>query len=178
MEEQKNPINESLTDTDLDVLSGMMVIFLHSAERIIEIIELEYERRYRAGKEYKQYIKQLGKAATDEIVKREVKHIVRGDERNQLGRILKAGKDFHRLIEVLNKTARNSHKDGVTEWDSFDAIIHDVNILCYIYGLIGNCPNDDDEIKLLSTLKLMAKGDRVSERVLARLKEQVESSAA
>ena len=177
MEQQLNPLNESLTDTDLDVLSGMMVIFLHSAERIIEIMELEYERRYRAGKEYKQYVKRFGKAKTDELVRQEVKRVVRGDERNQLGKILKAGKDFHRLIEVLNKTARNAHKEGVTEWDSFDAIIHDVNMLCYIYGLIGNCPSDDDEIKLLSTLKLLAKGDRVSPRVMARLKEQVESVA-
>ena len=177
MEVKINPINEPLTDTDLDVLSGMMVIFLHSAERIIKIMEMEYERRYRAGKEYKQYVKRFGKAKTDELVKQEVRRVVRGDERNQLGKILKAGKDYQRLIEVLNKTARNAHKEGVTEWDSFDAIIHDVNMLCYIYGLIGNCPNDDDEIKLLSTLKLLAKGDRVSPRVLARLKEQVESVA-
>ena len=177
MEQQLNPLNESLTDTDLDVLSGMMVIFLHSAERIIEIMELEYERRYRAGKEYKQYVKRFGKAKTDELVRQEVKRVVRGDERNQLGKLLRIGNDFHKAIEVLNKTARNAHKEGVTEWDSFDAIIHDVNMLCYIYGLIGNCPSDDDEIKLLSTLKLLAKGDRVSPRVMARLKEQVESVA-
>lgn len=174
MEEQKNPINEPLTDADLDALSGIMIIFLHSAERIMQIMELEYERRYRVGKEYRQYVKQAGKIVADMIIKREMKQMVRGDERSQLGKILKVGKDFHHLMGILNKAARNAHKQGVTELETFDAIIHDVNMLCYIYGLITNCSSDDDEIKLLSTLKLLAKGDRVSERVIARLKEQVE----
>jgi hypothetical protein len=174
MEVKTDPINEPLTETDLDVLSGMMIIFLHSAERIIRIIELEYERRYQEGTEYKRLCRLHGKAAVDAMMGAKVKEVIRGDERNKLGKILKAAKEFHLHMETLNESGRKAHRSDVTEWETFDAIIHDVNVLCYMYGLMGNSTTDDDELKILSTLKLLAKGDRVSPRVMARLKENVE----
>ena len=173
--EEQNPLWEPLTDEDIDVLSGMMIIFAHSMERIIDIIELAYEDRYRQGKQYKELCKTLGKAAADNIAHKGIQRMYRQDEAYQIGRILKTAKDLHRMMEVLNGKARKAHSENTTEWQTFDAIIHNTNLLCYMYGLIGNCNGDDDELKLLSFLKVLAKDNRVSRRVLERLREQVEA---
>ena len=171
----EDPKTERLTDEDLDVLSGMMIIFAHSMERIVGIIELAYEDRYRQGKQYKELCKTVGKVRADEIAHAGIQRMYRQDENYQIGRILKVSKDLHRMMEVLNMRARNAHSENTTEWETFDAIIHDVNLLCYMYGLIGNCNGDDDGLKLLSFLKVLAKGKRVSPRVLERLREQVDA---
>lgn len=162
--------NDRLTDTDLDVLSGMMIIFMHSAERIIQMIEFAYEEQYRAGNDYKYYCKLYGKARADMEVHKQTQKIIRGDERNKLGKILKAAKDFHYHMQALTKSGSEAHREGIADWQAQDAIVHDVNKLCYMYALIGNCPTDEDEIKIMSTIKILAKDNRVSERILERLK--------
>lgn len=166
----ENPIEDQFTDVDFDVLSGMMIIFMNAAERIIQMIELQYELQYRSGNDYKYYCKLYGKAKADEVVKQTVRKIVRGDERNKIGKILKAAKDFHYHMKALNKTATESGPAHKQEWQVQDDIVHDSNILCYMYALIGNCDSDDAEIKIISTLKALAKGHRVSDRIINRLK--------
>jgi hypothetical protein len=175
LEEKKalSPEEERLTDTDLDVLSGMLIIFLHSAERIIQLMELEYDQRYRASREYKELCRKHGKLQVDHMLKTKVREIVRGDERHKLGKILKSAKEFHMHMETLNKAGREAHSSNVTELDAFDAIEHDKNFLCYMYALLANCLTDEDELKVLSWVKLIAKGTRVSDRILERLKPKV-----
>ncbi len=169
MEEVK--ISEGiLTDDELDVLSGMMIIFMHSFEKLLSMTELHYEAQYRASKEYKQFVRMYGKAYVDNQLKEKVRNIVRGDDRNKLGKVLKAAKEFHREMENLTQSGVASHKEGITDADSLSAIVHDVNFLCYAYALMANTTRDDDEIKILSTLKLLAKGNRVSENLMNKLK--------
>jgi hypothetical protein len=166
----ENQIEDQFTDVDFDVLSGMMIIFLNAAERIIQMIELQYEQQYRAGNDYKYYCKLYGKARADEVLRQQVRRVVRGDERNKIGKIIKAAKDFHYHMKSLNQQAVQSKPDNKEEWQMQDCIIHDSNVLCYMYALIGNCDSDDAEIKIISTLKALAKGHRVSDRIINRLK--------
>lgn len=67
MEEQKNPILEPLDDVDLDVLSGMEIIFAHAMERIVGIIERAYEARYRQGIEVDMHISRQPKEGYREM---------------------------------------------------------------------------------------------------------------
>lgn len=159
----------TLSDADLDVLSGMMIIFMHSAEKILQVMENHYFAEYRAGAEYKQLCKQYGKAAVDKAARDQIQHIVRGDERNKLGKILKAAENFHYQMQTLTESAFAAHGEEITDADSMTAIIHDTNVLCYLYALMGNCDGKDDEIKIISTIKAFAKGKRVSENVLNKL---------
>ena len=168
-EEIKIP-HGSLSNDDLDVLSSMMVVFMHAAEKCLLIMETHYELEYMAGKEYQYYCKRYGKALTDAIVRKQTKRIIRGDERNQLGRIIKTAKDFQLSMEKLFDTAIKSHSKETTDVDSLNHLMHDVNFLCYLYALMANCNGKDDEIKLVSTVKALAKGDRVSDNVLDKLK--------
>lgn len=172
MDEEIKIPHGTLSDEDLDVLSGMMVVFMHAAEKCLSKMETHYELEYMAGKEYQYYCKIYGKDKTDAIVHNQVRKVIRGDERNQLGKIIKAAKDFHKAQEKLFETAIKSHTKETTDVQSLDGLMHDVNFLCYVYALMCNCNGSDDEIKLLSTVKVMAKGDRVCDNLLEKLKIQ------
>ena len=60
-------------------------------------------------------------------------------------------------------------KEGIKDTDAFDSIVHDQNILCYLYALLANCEGQDAEMKVVSTIKAMAKGNMVSDNILKRL---------
>lgn len=158
----------TLTNADIDVVSGMMVIFMHAAEKCLQIVENNYFAEYQAGAEYKRLSKQYGKAIVDKVAKQQVKRIVRGDERNKLGKLLRTAELFHQQMESLTETAYKSHDRSMTDGGAMSAIVHDVNYLCLLYALMGNCDGKDDEIKIISTVKAFAKGKRVSEQVLAK----------
>lgn len=168
-EEIKIP-HGTLTREDIDVLSEFMIVFMHAAEKCLQVIELHCQLEYMAGQEYKYYCKQYGKARTDAIVRKQVQKVIRGDERSKLGNIIKKADEFHKSMESLFDTAIKAHDKDRTDADSLNGLMHDVNFLCYCYALMCNCPKDEDEIKLLSTVKAMAKGKQVSDNVLEKLK--------
>ena len=149
-----------------------MVIFMHSAEKCLQIMETHYALEYMAGNDYKYLCKLYGKPRADQIVKEQVAKIIRGDKRNELGKILKTAQDSHKSMEKLFDTAIKAHDKDVSNFDTFNALQHDVNFLCYCYALMCNCPKDEDEIKVISTIKALAKGHRVSDNVLDKLKIQ------
>lgn len=161
---------EQLTNEELDVLSGMMVVFMHSAERCIQIMEKHYTAQYQAGSNYKQLVRKVGKPRADEIVKGTVQRIVRGDKRNNLRKLLDTAAAFHKHMDNLTETAITCHDKNTTFVQMFDHLQHDINYLCRIYSLMANCNGEDDEIKLESTIKAMAKGDRCSQRVIDMFK--------
>ena len=47
-----------------------------------------------------------------------------------------------------------------------------MNRLCYIQNLLRNI-SDEDMLKVYSTLKVLAKGDTVSDRILERINKTV-----
>ncbi len=163
----------TLSNDEINVLSGMMIIFMHAAERCVRLMEQHYEAEYRAGADYKRICKALGRAKTDEIVRQQTKKIVRGDERNNIGRLLKLAADFENAMERLTLSGIRAHSEDTTEVQAFDAIIHDVDYLCYLYALMVNCNGKDDEIKITSALKALAKGDRVSDRLLNMFNQNI-----
>lgn len=169
MKEELTISKGTLSETDLDILSGMMIVFLRAAEKCMQMIELHYEAEYRAGNEYKQYCKLYGKAYVDSVLAAKVQKIIRGDERNKLGQLLKRAKDFHTAMDTLVDSGMKAHNDHCTDVQAFDAIMHDSNFLCYLYALTGNCNGKDDELKILSTIKAFAKDGRVSDNLLNKL---------
>ena len=174
MEEKK----DRLTEDDINVLYGMTTIFLNAAERNIQLIELAFNEEYRTLGEYKQQCRRLGKANVDAILKRKVHDMIHND-RDKLGKILKVAKDFHYYMEFLNKMGRTECVvEGVNELEAQESMIHDANLLSYLYALMVNCNGADDEIKIISFFKALAKGNRVSERIFDRLKKNVEAATA
>jgi len=173
METELKPDEQLLTQQDLDQLCGMMIIFLHSAERIVQMIELAYDEQYRNCRDYQKLVKLYGQPNADTIVKASVRKVIRNDERLNLSRLLKIGQDFHKAMERITNEGMKAHAENGSEIANFNAIEHDTNLLCYIYALMANVP-DGDDIKLLSTLKVLAKEQRVSDRILDRLKANSE----
>lgn len=170
MNEATTAIRRSpLTAQDLDVLSDMMIVFMHASEKCLRIIEQHYEVEYAAGNEYKRLRKVYGDVRAKQILGDTVKSIMRGDQRNRLGRIFKLANEFFSLVQNMTDQAIEAHTTDATNADSFNALFHDTNFLCYLYALMGNCDGKDDEIKIISTIKAFAKGKRVSENVLNKL---------
>lgn len=164
----------TLSDQDLDVLSGMLIIFLHAAEKVVSIIENNKALEYMAGSEYKYYCKLYGKARTDQVVKEQARKIIRGDKRLDLGNLLATAKKLHQMMEKVTSEGMIAHSEEISDVQAFNAIEHDVNFLVYMYGIMGNVDCDNDELKLISTLKAMAKGHRVSDNLLSKLEVKLQ----
>lgn len=163
----------TLTEEEQDVLSGMMIIFLRSAEKCLSMLENHFFLEYQASKEYNMLKKKLGKLRADMILKEQVSNIIRGDERNKLGKLLEQGNAFHNTFEKIFNNGMKAHKDDIKDEEAFDFMINDANFLVYLYALIGNCEEEIDSIRILSSVKALAKGHRVSDNLLEKLKVTV-----
>lgn len=161
---------DTLTEDELDVLSGMFIVFLHSAERILRVMEQHYETIYRQSNDYMKLCKKVGKPRADEILRNETIRVVRGDQKNKIGKILKAAELFKSQMEGLTINAAESHVDGVTFAQSFDALHHDVEFLCRFYAKMVNCNGKNDEVMLDAFITRLAQGDRCSERIINNFK--------
>jgi len=162
---------ERLTQEDIDKLVSMMIIYFNCAERMVQMIELAYDAKYRTGDDYKLLVKRVGKVRANLIVKEQVQKVVRGEERMKIGRLLKLAQELHKTMESLNDIGMEGRREDVTLWDCFGAIREDVNYLCYLYALMANCKNESDSMQILSFVRRLAVDDSISERILTRLRE-------
>lgn len=158
-----------LTQQDIDILAGIAIICTHVAERAINAIAQSIENEYKKKPQYDAYCKRYGRVAVDEYIKKTAIEFARGDERFAMGKTLK---ELQRALKTVeNITARSISKDCcalASELVAYDALQADVNLYGKIFALISNCDNDDDIIKIESTIKAFAgkwKKDRASDRV-------------
>lgn len=154
------------TEKDLDKIYGMMLIFAHAMERCLSLAEMHYAAEYRGSNDYKRLCKAYGKAYAGEIVRRGAHKVISHDKKHKFGEIIAQAKRLYTMMEKVSETAMVSCENNAGLGEAYDALHHDVNFLCKIYALMGNCTGEDDEIKLMSTVKMLAKGDRISERVI------------
>ncbi len=159
-----------LNKHDLDRATALMIIFFHAGERMMRLVEEHYEAEYRAGDDYRKLSKIYGKVQADAIVKKMTREIIRGDERMKLGRILKHIESIHTLMDGVTTTGITVHSDDTTAADSFDALMHDAKQACYISALMTNI-REEDMLKAVSTLKILAKDKNVSHELLEMLEQ-------
>ena len=74
-----------------------------------------------------------------------------------------------RLTAAATAVDQQAKDKGITYVDLFDALQHDANLLAYRHALMANT-RTEDEIKVDSALKALAKDNRVSEAILEQLK--------
>ena len=78
--------------------------------------------------------------------------------------------DVHKDMQrIFNAAMEHGTLNG---YDNMDPLMVEVNRLCYIQNLLRNI-SDEDMLKVYSTLKVLAKGDTVSDRILERIKKTV-----
>lgn len=155
-----------LTDKDRDVLSAMMITFFHAAERCLQEIERDYAEEYRRGAEFKRLAKKLGTARAMVEVDGATRRIIRGDERNRLGKILDAGKRLHYEMERLTESAARAHQKDVSDIQAFDALMSDANLLCRMAAYMGNFPDNDAVVKAEAMMQLLGKKKSVSTKIV------------
>ena len=129
-DEKLDPIAQPLVERDIDHLSGMMIVTLLAAENFMKMIELAYGAKYRTTDNYQVLVRTYGKAQADLIVQTCVRKEVRQDERLQLGRLFKIGKEFHALMEKITDEGMKAHDENGSEENNFNAMVHDYNMLC------------------------------------------------
>lgn len=163
MEEEKYT---HLTDADLDQLSGIMILGFHMAELAMSQMEHEYARRYDGSKEYQTACKMYGKAYADSVVLDTVVRQLRGDQRCKVGELLKAFQRVKYLMETLTNRTIEARPEDVKASDQFDAVQNNTNYWSYIYCLMSNITKPEDALKIESQMKIFAKSDNISERVI------------
>lgn len=166
---------EQLTLSDIKTLESMFIVEMHSAERIFRVIENGLANIYRESKDYKKLVKQYGKAAADKIVKDYTHSVLTQDETYNIGKLLEECKTLHYYMDRLTAAAiaidPNAEDKGRKEMEMFDALRADSNQLAYVHALLSNVP-ESDMIKVISTLKVLAKDNSVSTAILEELKTE------
>ena len=163
----------TLTIEDIKTLESMFIVEMHSAERIFRVIENGLADIYRQSKDYKQLVKQYGKAAADKIVTTYTHRVLSHDEQYNCGKLLEVCKTLHHYMDRLTAAAiaidPKAEDKGRKEMEMFDVLQHDAQLLAYRHGLMANV-RPEDEIKVDSILKALAKDHHASEAILEQLK--------
>lgn len=163
----------TLTIEDIKTLESMFIVEMHSAERIFRVIENGLADIYRQSKDYKQLVKQYGKAAADKIVTTYTHRVLSHDEVYNIGKLLEVCKTLHHYMDRLTAAAiaidPQAEDKGRKEMEMFDVLQHDAQLLAYRHALMVNIP-DTEDIKVDSMLKLLAKDHHASEAILEQLK--------
>ncbi len=158
-----------LTVQEKDVLVSIFIIFMHAAERCVTILEQSYEEEYKDSQDYQRLKKQYGPAVADEMLRTTTQRLLRQDEKLQVGKLLQSAKDFQSKMEKLSAISSRfagEEENSFTFMQVFDYIQHDINFLLRVYSYIINCKDKDDEIKIETTLKMIAKDNKVPERLI------------
>lgn len=161
-----------MTIQEIKRLESMFIVEMHAAERIIRLIESGMEKIYRESKDYKRLVKKMGKVAADKIVKDYTHRVLTQDETYNCGLLLEECKTLHYYMDRLTAAAiavdPNAEDKDIKEMDMFDALQHDANLLAYRHGLMANV-RPEDEIKVDSALKALAKDHCISDEILKEL---------
>ena len=156
---------KQLTPQEMDALTGMMIVLFHAGERCSQIIMQQYAAQYKASQDYKVLCKRCGKAQADLIVQEQTEKILTQADKLQVKRIVKQAEDLQRSIEKMTTIAIQVG-DQANACDNFDALLNDANNVCKLTGYYANIITEEDMLKADSALKLLAKGKRVSEKVM------------
>ena len=162
-----------MTIEDIKTLESLFIVEMHSAERIFRLIETGMETIYRESKDYKALVKKYGKPAADKIVTTYTHRVLSHDEVYNIGKLLEVCKTLHHYMDRLTAAAiaidPQAEDKGRKEMEMFDALQHDGNLLAYRHALMVNV-RPEDEIKVDSMLKALAKDHHASEAILEQLK--------
>ena len=165
-----DPTTQVLTIEDRDNLSADMLVNLHCAERHMTMIELSYVQEIRDTDEYRYLVRKHGKASAEATLFAQTHRILRNDERYQISQLMRHIGDVHKDMQrIFNAAMEHGTLEG---YENMDPLMVEVNLLCYIQNLLRNI-SDEDMLKVYSTLKVLAKGDTVSDRILERIKKTV-----
>lgn len=165
-----------LTKEDIRTLESMLMQSFHEANVLLNLIEIGLWRMYRDSKDFRKLVKQYGHNA-DAIVKATVREQLTKDETYQVGKILKKAGELKYLFDQLTGTAiaiDPSADDRIRkEAEMFEALMHDAKLMAWRHAMMCNI-TDSGDLQLDSTLKLLAKDHRVSDRIIQRLKQNSE----
>lgn len=162
---------QPLSKEEIKTLESMLIVSAHEMNVILNAIELGLFRIYKESKDYKKLVKMYGKTNADEIVKATTHQQLTQDETYQIGKILqKIGELkylFDRLTGAGTAITPGTKDKEMKEMEMFEALMNDANLFAWRHAMMCNIPAEDD-IKLDSTLKLLAKDHRVSDNIIAR----------
>ena len=149
----------------MDALTGMMIVLFHAGERCSQIITQQYAAQYKASKDYQLLCKMYGRAKADLMVQEQTEKILTQADKMQVKRICKQAEDLHRSIERMTDFAI-AVGEQEQAFDNFDALLNDANNVCKLAAYYANIITEEDMLKADSTLKTLAKGQRISETIM------------
>lgn len=133
-----------LSEKELDVLTGSMIVFISAIERIMSLIECHYKVVYEDDKNYKQLVKKIGPVKAQQFLSETVRNQLTQNETLQLGRWLKEVKMLHSMTEKITdagiKEARGDKH--FNEIESTECLMNDYNLAVRIFLTLGNIKKD------------------------------------
>ena len=162
------PKEQPLTIEDRDNLSSDLLVDLHAAEKHMQMIELSFVHEIQATENYKRLVKEKGKTNAEVILYAKTHRILRQDDRYRVNQVMQAFAAAHRAMQkIFNAAIENGVEDG---YNNMEPLMVETNRLCLVQNLLRNI-SDEDMVKAISTIKVLAKADCVSDRIIDRLKQ-------
>lgn len=170
-----------MTIEDIKTLESLFIVEMHSAERIFRLIETGMETIYRESKDYKALWGPRSEPSRKAVRSGESGGTSRPHQLAErfglcdlvADATLKVCKTLHHYMDRLTIAGIEMNpgtKDkGRKEAEMFDALQSDSNQLAYVHALLSNVP-ESDMLRVISTLKVLAKDHSVSPAILEELK--------
>lgn len=123
-------------------------------------------KEHRASKDYQKLCKTIGKPAADMFLKDKALKLLQHEAKFKYGEIIRRAEHLKLLMDNVTSTAIACTREDINSIEAYDYLHNDVNWLCKVYAMMTNFTHEDDATKLESTIKLLAKGNLTSDRVI------------
>ena len=176
METQETPKEQALTKEDVKVLESMFHQSCQELYVIVNLIELGLFGIYKQTKDSRELVKRQGKQRADAIVAHTVHdQLFNHDEQYHTGTILRKISELKQWLDRLFEVGVAVHPKvpdaAKKEYQLAEELMHDGRLMAWRHAMQCNIPEGED-IKVDSTLKLLAKDHTVSARIIDRLKPE------
>lgn len=148
-------------------LESMLLQTYHEQELLMRAIEDELTDIYMEQQEYKQLVKLYGRNAP-QVARAGVRQMLTHESLFNLNLAREDIRKFKFHMEKVTLAAIDGG-DVVSCGEMSDALNHDANLFAYRHALMISIPAKDD-IKLDSTLRLLAKDNNLPESILNKFK--------
>ena len=176
MDNELLPKDQPITMEDIKRLESMIIQSGQEIRTLLGLIEVGLWRMYRESKDFRKLVKMYG-AKADDIVRTTIRETLEKEDTYKVGKILQVLRQVINMLDGLSAAgtaidpkAEDRAKKEAAMWD---ALQHDGKLLAWRHSLMCNITPADD-IKLDSALKALAKDGTVSERIIERLKPEIQ----
>lgn len=179
---------------EINSICAMGIVLFHAGEQCYNLIWEYYKDCIRDSVRYKQIARKFGKMVAEAQVSKECDKVMKHENKYKCNEIVKHADAIKRLMEQLTdlgsfnfetetdiEAKKNMTQEELEEWkkkrfqltaDMNEALTNDTKLMLRMISRFVNCcTTDENIIKTESAIKMLAKGNKLSDNIIQYFEE-------